>query len=733
MSKKTLSRVGAGALALATVVTGLSFGPAAFAETAVTADAKSDQIHGPLVFQRKNADASDKWSTIVNTTTTTSGWPIRTYATYEEAAAASVDWVFPKVGATGQVQPTTNPKNYCLAIGAASNYIVLRTCSATDAQQKMQWKDFSRDGMSGKTLFTAAAASPSIVFADSNYSLYASTTTGGGGNLIDMRDLKSYFGGSVLESSAAARTATIGGDATANAAVIYSYTDRSGKRVTDQVYANDEGKWSADLKNLKIGPNANSVSLEQWLDGVKTSTYDLTVKVAVAPLSATGAIENGRDNLAKKATVSGKAEPGSIVQISEGDKVIASSNSVPESGDYSVEIPAPNKAGVRVLHASQMVSDELFGDEEVGLDYGRALSVDMPVDGQSHNTTSPVSMSGKGQADSLITVRETSKPNTVIGSGYVRADSSWSFDTDVLEGGKKHVLEITQQSKGGNVLKETRTLNPDAESTKDVTLTSPVSGSEFDANTAVTFRGEGEPDATITVDPGAGLAPVTTKVGDNGEWSVPKFLGNGKYTFTIKQVAGNKTSFVNNVVLTPKATTPIDKPFAVTSPEAGSDHKGKMVTFTGTGKAGETVTLHVTNFASADVTTKVGNDGNWSVPKFLGTGAYAFDITQSGTTDAVRDFRLNQPAAGADKPFAVTTAPTGEVTAGLYTFSGTGTVGATVKLEPTGGQSAATAEVQGDGTWSVSKWIGTSKYDFKVSMTKGDVTENLANIVVTGK
>jgi hypothetical protein len=518
--------------------------------------------------------------------------------------------------------------------------------------------------------------------------------------------------------------------------VLYTYTDRDGVEQSDQVHADASGVWSAELSNLKIGAGATDVALSQWIDGAKTADATLEVSVPVAELSASGSFASGRDNVEQKATVSGTAQPGARVEVRAGDTVIGS-GTASTSGAYSIEVPAPNKPGVRLVHVSQTVAGERFHNAEVGLDYGRALSVTTPTEGQSHNTTGPVSLSGKGEPDARVEVRDTNKPNTIIGSGYVRVDGSWSFKTDTLEGGRKYTLEISQQSKGGNVQTQNRTLNPDADD-RAVSVTSPVSGSEFTPNTYVKFAGEGTPGGTITVVPTNGAATVSTTVRADGTWSVDRFLGAGAYTFNVMQVANGNTTRVDGIKLTPKGTTPINKPFKVETPSAGDEIRGKLATFTGTGRAGETVTLKVTSPEGlAEVSGTVKNNGTWSINRYIGDGPYAFDIIQTNTngtqTGAERDFRINQPAKqdGVTGPFIVTGPADGSTFTPntQTTFTGTGTTGSIITVTPTNGAAAVTTIVNDRGEWAVKKFLGNGPYTFELHATNPDGTTETANTI----
>lgn len=176
------------------------------------------------------------------------------------------------------------------------------------------------------------------------------------------------------------------------------------------------------------------------------------------------------------------------------------------------------------------------------------------------------------------------------------------------------------------------------------TMTAPMDGTTFEPNSYLTFRGTGAPRATVAIAPSdPSLATVTTTVGADGTWSVRRYMGNGSYVFVAEQsVQDGRSSPVRVGPVAPPPAAP--KPLAVTAPDAGSDHRATTVTFRGVGTAGEVITLRTSNFESADVTGMVRNDGTWTIPRYLGTGKYVFEISQSNG-ETVSDLRINQPAA----------------------------------------------------------------------------------------
>ncbi|WIB36424.1 hypothetical protein [Curtobacterium sp. MCJR17_043] len=178
----------------------------------------------------------------------------------------------------------------------------------------------------------------------------------------------------------------------------------------------------------------------------------------------------------------------------------------------------------------------------------------------------------------------------------------------------------------------------------------------------VAFTGTGTPGSTITIDPKVdGLAKVTTQVTLNGKWSVNRYLGSGAYDFDVYQTTpeGEETGRTSIQINQPASVT---RPFVVTSPVEGSDHKNELVTFTGTGTPGSEVRVHVSNFTSVDATAQVASNGHWSVSKWLGGGTYVLDVTQTtnGAANGSTTLHLNKTATPIDQPFAITSHADGD-------------------------------------------------------------------------
>lgn len=449
------------------------------------------------------------------------------------------------------------------------------------------------------------------------------------------------FNAQVEATDVVAQSAKLSGRGTPGALIVI--------KGRQDVSVDADGSWAYTVTGLELG--SHTFTVEQYEGATKTGEARVQAELAVAPITAQSSFDA---DVSKPMTISGTAQPGADVEVwKSGGARLVTVPAAAGTGTFSAEIPAPNAGGRHSYELKQVFRGETI-PQTIYVDgaFGEAVSIVTPVSDANHDG-GELRFQGRGVVGGKVELRQDGD-SRILGSTTVGPDDRWTIDAANIPGTNASYV-VTQTGKGNNVTTAKVTLNPE---TTDVGLTSPTSGTDFTPNTTVTFRGKGEPGATVTVDPGAGLASVSTTVKADGIWSAQKFLGNGRYTFTIQQVAGDKTSYVRDVLLTPKQTAPINKPWAVTTPTSGSRANGPMK-FTGTGRAGETVTVKNTTFTTADVTTTVGNDGNWSVTRYVGTGHYSFDVTQAnaeGTvTGQTKGIEINDPSTSAGKPGAVST------------------------------------------------------------------------------
>ncbi|MFZ7086625.1 hypothetical protein [Curtobacterium sp. RRHDQ10] len=454
-------------------------------------------------------------------------------------------------------------------------------------------------------------------------------------------------------------------------------------------------------------------------------TFDATsITPATIPEPAGTKLEakvDSVDHAARTATLSGTATKGATVSVgSQSVEVTA------DDGSWSMTV-RNLEIGTNTLHVVQTIDGKEFDTQDLEAVIG--INLDFRVttpEADSEHRNEIVLFAGEGRAGEKVTISVTNFDSVDV-TAVVDPTGHWKVDRFI--GGGPYVFDVVQQNAAGATTGEMRGLMLNTPVDEDPVnlpwaVTTPTNGSEHRGE-IVSWSGTGSAGQTVEIDPkNPELATVKTEVDKTGHWQVNRYIGEGSYNFDVVQKNGSAiTGATRNILI----NQDVNLEFAVTTPTAGSDQSARMVTFEGTGRAHEQVTLHVTNFEAGDVTARVGSNGHWSVKRYLGDGPYAFDITQKNlrtgaTTGTVKDFRLNQPAVGADKPFSVTSPTTGSTFAPdtSVLFRGTGKVNARVVVSPGAGLAPVTTTVDGNGEWSVSKYLGNGPYTFTVTMTPVD-------------
>ena len=205
-------------------------------------------------------------------------------------------------------------------------------------------------------------------------------------------------------------------------------------------------------------------------------------------------------------------------------------------------------------------------------------------------------------------------------------------------------------------------------------------------------------------------AAKTGTAGDLGTWSVTDIdvsaLTDGEitYTITVTDPAGNSTTVTRTATKdTVAPTVDID---SVTDP-IDLAH-ANSVTISGTGEAGATISVVITDGTNSTTatTTTVAENGTWSVSGInvstLADGTITYQVTI--TDGAFNTAQATQTAVKKTVSLTVVTNPVNSTNATSTSASGTGEAGATISLVVTDGTNttqAYTTTIAANGTWSI--------------------------------
>ncbi|MBG4824376.1 BapA prefix-like domain-containing protein [Pseudomonas aeruginosa] len=444
---------------------------------------------------------------------------------------------------------------------------------------------------------------------------------------------------------------TLSGTAEPGATV--TLTDGNGNPI-GQVTADGSGNWTFTPSTpLPNGTVVNATATDP--SGNASSPASVTVD-AVAPATPVVNPSNGT-------TLSGTAEPGATVTLTDGNGNPIGQVTADGSGNWSFTPTTPLPNGTVVNATATDASGNTSAGSSVTVD---SVAPATPVINPSNGTT----LSGTAEPGATVTLTDGSG-NPI---GQVTADGSgnWSFtpSTPLADG---TVVNATATDPAGNTGGQgSTTVDAIAPATPTVNLSngSSLSGTAEPGSTVILTDGNGNPIAEVTAD-GSGNWTYTP--------STP--IANGTVVNVVAQDAAGNSS--------PPATVTVDS----SAPPAPVINPSNGVVISGTAEAGATVTLTDAGGNPIGQVTADGS-GNWSftpgTPLANGTVVNATASDPTGNTGA--------PAATTVDAVAPP-APVIDPSNGT-TISGTAEAGAKVILTDGNGNPIGETTADGSGNWT---------------------------------
>ncbi|MBI7759451.1 BapA prefix-like domain-containing protein [Pseudomonas aeruginosa] len=430
-------------------------------------------------------------------------------------------------------------------------------------------------------------------------------------------------------------------------------TDGNGNPI-GQVTADGSGNWTFTPSTpLPNGTVVNATATDP--SGNASSPASVTVD-AVAPATPVVNPSNGT-------TLSGTAEPGATVTLTDGNGNPIGQVTADGSGNWSFTPTTPLPNGTVVNATATDASGNTSAGSSVTVD---SVAPATPVINPSNGTT----LSGTAEPGSSVTLTD-GNGNPI---GQVTADGSgnWSFtpSTPLADG---TVVNATASDPTGN------TSAPASTTVDSVAPAAPV----VNPSNGVVISGTAEPGATVTLTDGSGN-PIGQVTAD----------GSGNWSFT------PSTPLADGTVVNATATDP-------------AGNTGGQGSTTVDAIAPATPTVNLSNGSSLSGTAEPGStviltDGNGNpIAEVTADGSGNWTYTPStpianGTVVNV----VAQDAAGNSSPPATVTvdssappAPVINPSNGVV-ISGTAEAGATVTLTDAGGNPIGQVTADGSGNWS---------------------------------
>ena len=758
MSKKISARIGAGTLAVATVVAGLSFGPAAVAAEQSSQATTQTQSPSARAAQGRAATASDITITQTTTPTLTAGQTGQVVFTAKNNASTafnngglSVTFVAP----TGTTFADTNftfgtlsgsgvlsdgNKKLIGTLGGwgiaegSTNTVTANIKANTPLTQTgpvndgfMQVNTGVLAGRNVKLGYDAegTTSAADVVVSQKNTPLLAAGQTAQVVYTLKNNGTSTFANGNTSVTFVAPAGTTFADDNVIFNGVITTGTLSDGNKKligSTAAFGIDAG----GSREIVVSVKANTPLTQGGTinDGfLQVNTGLLAGRNVKLGYSASASASDVVISQTTTPTLSA-GQSGQIVYTAKNNAAIDFNN-----GGISVTLSAPagttfadNKLSIAGLDAAGVLSDgnkKLIGNlSGFGINAGgsRAITANLKA-----NT--PLTQAGTIN-DGFLQVNTGLLAGRNVKLGYTAAAAASDIvisqtTTPTLSAGQNAQVVFTAENNSATDLANTST---------NVTLVAPA-GTTF-ANNQIIFNG--------VVGTGTLSEGNTKLVGDIAAFGIDaggshQLVANIKANTPLTQSGTVNDGFVRvntgllagrQVALGYVATASVTAP--VVNPVAAGDN-----VLSGTGTPGSTVIVKDKNGDQVG-SALVGADGKWTVtvPPTYGPGKHDFDVIatkdgqESTSTPVTVDF-------GA--PIAVTTATPDAK--GVVTYTGTGQPGASIEVKGKSGRTLATATVGADGKWTAVSTIALAPQAYVVDafQTTGIGVQSAAEATFTIK
>jgi len=340
----------------------------------------------------------------------------------------------------------------------------------------------------------------------------------------------------------------------------------------------------------------------------------------------------------------------------------------------------------------------------------------------SDDVTQKATVSGTGVDGATITLY-AGDSTTAIGTAVVN-NGTWTTTIDPIGAGDQKI-RIEQSGIDGVQTAETT-----AEYGAAVTLDDPASSTVTPGN--VTVTGSGQANTTVTITGGA--KSVTTTVEADGTFSAEVELepSNTAKTLTAQQHSKGNLTTSDTITVTPNgAQTARD--VVITEPTSHTYRPNSATTINGTATPYATVALRFQWNDTVYGTAKADINGNWSITRGFGPSAkYELTATQTRfdtTTSASAVFALD-PEGITNQEVVITGPADHAYTPGEATrVTGTATPYATIELRFQWNNTVyGTATANANGEWNIVRNYGPSAtYELTATQLRADGTTSLSN------
>ncbi len=548
-----------------------------------------------------------------------------------------------------------------------------------------------------------------------------------------------------------ATSVTIGGTGEAGATVSVVATDGSNTTTAYTTTIAEDGTWSIsgiDTSALADGTITFTATATDGNENSAVATRSAT-KDTVAPEGAISGVTDpiNLDNAAA-VTANGTGEVGATVTLVVTDGTDTTSQyqaTIGTDGTWSITGIDVSALADGTLTFNATIADAAGNTATVSTTANKdtvapAVEVNQVADPVTIANHKSLDVGGTGEAGATISLVVTDGTHsTTAYQTTVGEDGTWAIsgvDTSGLTDGEI-TFQVTATDAAGNAATSSVTSN------KVTVAIGAIGGINADNDTDFTVSGTGEIGATITLvvsDGTNSTSEYQATVGEDGTWTITGIdlsgLADGSLTFSATATDGEQNTADTTALATKDTVAPEIVLATVTDPinAANADN----VSASGTGEAGATVTLVVTDttHTTQAYATTIDEAGNWSITGIdtsaLDDGTLTFQVTATDAAGNAADTSLTATKDTVPPNVALTSVTT------LITLdnqdstqvSGTGDAGDLIQVVASDGTNSTdvyTATVAEDGTWSIDGIDVTALADGTVTYT-ATATDTAGNI-----
>ncbi|WP_416394089.1 MULTISPECIES: hypothetical protein [unclassified Curtobacterium] len=711
--KKRLAKgLGAGALAVATIVSGLSFGAAS-----ASATTGSDEVLGTMKFLTGTSG--------IISTEDSKGLPYAMWQKSSSAAQASrraTSFDILPSEQYGAYRYRSQDSGFCLIFSSplsSTSGSALREAPCSLSYTAIHFENGSFYGEDyGVPGTWSALTTLNHTWQSGNESLTAAVGWPGRAGNTSWNDLPPLLGG-VAKLTAAGRF-----DADNSKPAEYSGTANPNTRIEIRDLGNTlvasttsdaKGNWAVEMPAPNIQGSLYTVRVNQIVNGTPTGNVaiDLQYGTRVSITSPADRSEAPAGAIA----VSGKGEPNSRVDLFDNKSATpVATTTVSQTGDWSSDVDL--KQGENVLEASQLSKGARTTTATVTVNPGQSALTAAEITTDEYTPGQRTTFAGTATAGATVDILD-GNGSVIVGGVRVAEDGSFSFQHTPAANSTEFSFRVRQTLGDATRTDGPFTIDATVDAFAPVTVSRPAT---VTAGVENVFSGTATPNATYRVlnASGSQIVPGTFTIDADGNWTFRRAVSTGasKFDFKLEQTLNGETrtsqlfSIRANAGYTVTNTTRAVRP-------------GVNNTFTGTGPSG--ASYRVLNMSGTQIvpgTFDIDGQGNWTFDRVVSLGAPNFKFKLEVTTADGATFTSPLYTVNAASLTPVTVDTTEVFPGRQNTFEGTGEPGATYSvlnmsdtvLDPS---IESTFRVGQDGKWEFKRVVsmGAANFKFKIRQT----------------